>query len=206
MAIGDSYATLAEIRRRVGITTVGDTADDAELTSALAAASRGIELVCGRQFNDGGSASSRLYRPDRPDFVEVADIGSTTDLVIASDTAGDGTYATAWSSSDYQLEPLDGVVGGTPGWPWWRIRAVGSRAFATGSARASLRVTARWGWAAVPVPVHDACLIVATEIFKLKDAAFGVAGFGEYGAIRVRQNPIAMSMLAPYRRDPVLVA
>jgi len=28
----------------------------------------------------------------------------------------------------------------------------------------------------------------------------GVAGFGEYGAIRVRMNPIAIDLLQPYQR------
>jgi hypothetical protein len=39
----------------------------------------------------------------------------------------------------------------------------------------------------------------------LKDAPFGVAGFGEFGAVRVRNNPRAMALLQPYRRLPVLV-
>jgi hypothetical protein len=46
--------------------------------------------------------------------------------------------------------------------------------------------------------VHEACLIVASETVKLRDAPFGVAGYGDYGAIRVRNNPMAMGMLAPY--------
>jgi hypothetical protein len=33
-----------------------------------------------------------------------------------------------------------------------------------------------------------------------------VAGFGAFGAVRVRDNPRAESMLEPYRRYPVLVA
>lgn len=206
MAIGDLYATLVEGRGRVGITDAADTVDDTRLTNALTAASRGIERVCGRQFNDAGSASARLFAPGRCDLAEVHDFSTATGLIVASDTAGDGTYTTAWSAADYQLEPLDGIVDGEPGWPFWVIRAVGTQSFNIWSARASLRVTARWGWAAVPSPVHEACLIVATEIFKLKDAAFGVAGFGEFGAIRVRANPIALGMIAPYRRDQVLVA
>lgn len=206
MGLGDSYATLAEIRSRVGITDAADTADDARLTAALTTASRGIEheTVCGRQFNDAGTASARVYTVDGADLALVDDFSTTTGLVVKTDTAGDGTYATSWASSDYQLEPLNGIVSGMTGWPYWRIRAVGSRRFVP-SARATLQVTARWGWSAVPAPVKEACLIVATEIGKLKDAPFGVAGFGEYGAIRVRQNPIAMGMLAPYRRSPVLV-
>ena len=42
--------------------------------------------------------------------------------------------------------------------------------------------------------------------FKLKDAPFGVAGMAEWGVVRVRANPMAMAMIAPYRLHPVLVA
>jgi len=35
--------------------------------------------------------------------------------------------------------------------------------------------------------------------------AFGVQGYGEYGAVRARANPIAADLLAAYRRFGVLV-
>lgn len=204
MALGDLYATLALLRSRMGITDPADTTDDAKFTAALGCASRGIENVCRRQFNDAGSATARQYATDRGDLVLVDDFHTTTPTV-AIDTAANGSYGTAWSASDYLCEPLDGVVDGVTGWPWWRIRAR-STPFPTSRTWPGVRVTARWGWPAVPAPIGEACLIVAAEIAKLSDAPFGVAGFGEYGAVRVRQNPIAMAMIAPYRRRPVLVA
>jgi hypothetical protein len=78
--------------------------------------------------------------------------------------------------------------------------------FPTSAKRAPLQVTARWGWTAVPAPVADACLILAEEDFKLKDSPFGVGGYGQFGIIRVRDNPMAARMLAPYRRDAVMAA
>jgi hypothetical protein len=119
-------------------------------------------------------------------------------LLVAVDSDGDGVFETTWTAADYELRPLNGIVGGQPGWPYNQIRAVGSKCFPRCSRRAVLQVTARWGWAAVPAPVHEACLIVASETVKLRDAPFGVAGYGDYGAIRVRNNPMAMGMLAPY--------
>jgi len=202
MALGDPYATLAQLKSYTGIS---DTDDDAELTDALTAASRGIESVCRRQFNDAGQASPRVYLPDHVLLAEVDDFHTVTGLVIKTDNSASGTYGTTWATTDYELRPLNGIISGQPGWPWCEIWAVGSHAFPR-TGRATVEVTARWGWATVPAPIKQACLIVAEELFKLKDAPFGVAGFGDMGPLRVRENPMAMKKLAPYVRNPVLVA
>ncbi len=204
MALGDSYALLADLKTRLDI---ADTTDDARLTEALSAASREIETWCDRQFNKATVASARVFRPLTAYTVLVDDFHTTDDLAVASDAADDGTYGTAWTAADYELEPLNGMVSGQSGWPYYRVRAVGSYTFPTCNRRAaSVRVTAQWGWAAVPAAVKEACLVIASELFKLGDAPFGVAGFGEFGPVRVRMNSRAESLLAPYRRHPVLVA
>lgn len=203
MALGALYATLDQLKSYAGI---GDTDDDAELTDALTAASRGIESVCHRQFNDAAAATARVYFPEHPLLAEVDDFHTVTGLVIKTDTSGDGTFDTTWASTDYELRPLNGISAGQPGWPWCEVWAVGTQLFPQTTGRSSVEVTARWGWAAVPAPVKSACLIVAEELFKLKDAPFGVAGFGDMGPLRVRENPMAMKKLAPYIRNPVLVA
>lgn len=208
MALGDSYATLAEIRSRVGITDASATSEDTKLTEALSAASRGIEAMAHRQFNVASSATARLFYPDSYCHTKVYDISTTTDLVIKTDTAGDGTFATTWLTTDYQLEPLDGIVDGQSGWPYWTIRAVGTQRFicAWPGQRAPLQVTATWGWTAVPAPVKEATLILAEEIYSLKNTPFGVGGYGQFGIIRARENPMVLTRLMPYILDPVLVA
>lgn len=203
MALGDSYATLAELRARLGIS---DTTDDARLTNALAAASRGIEHETRRQFNDAGSATARVFAPTSRWDALVDDFSTVTGLVIKTDSGGDGTFATTLSSTDYELWPLNGIQDGESGWPYYWVRAVESRWFNTlNTRRATIQITARWGWAAVPAVIKEATLIVAAEIFKLKDAPFGVAGFGDYGAVRVRQNPMVNAMIKPYSTQLILV-
>jgi hypothetical protein len=205
MALGDPYATLDELKNRLRI-GLSDTTDDSALTSALAVASRAIDKACNRQFNDAGTPSARVFRTNSWYRAEVDDFSTTTGLVIKSDEADDGQFEVTWQAGlDYQLEPLNGVVDGEPGWPYWIICATESNYFNTWARWAQLEVTARWGWAAVPAAIKEATLIVAEETFKLKDAPFGVAGFGEYGAVRVRNNPMAWNLIAPYRRDVVLV-
>lgn len=208
MALGDSYASLAELKTRLAATGSGD---DTALTNALAVASRGIEHVCRRQFNQATSATARVYYPCDACLSEPDDFYTTTGLIVATDGDNDGVYETTWASTDYQREPLNGIVNGESGWPTYRLRAVASRYFPAryGSytpRRAPLQVTAQWGWSAVPAGVKEACLTVAEETFKLKDAPYGVIGMSEWGAIRVRANPMAMMMIGPYCRDLVLVA
>jgi hypothetical protein len=48
--------------------------------------------------------------------------------------------------------------------------------------------------------------MLAEETFKMKDAPFGVAGFSDFGAVRVRDNPKVMSLLNRYIRTPILTA
>lgn len=201
MALGDPYITLLELKGRLGIE---DADDDDRLTDALESASRGIEFCTHRQFNDAGSATARLFYPRSWRMAEVDDFHTTTP-VIQIDTGGTGSFGSAWSAADYELQPLNGVVNGQPGWPYWKIKAV-QQYFPECSRRASLQVTARWGWAAVPEPVKEGCRILAEEIFKLKDLPFGAGGYGEYGRIRARENPNVWLRIAPYVRDAVLVA
>lgn len=204
MALSDPYATLAELKKYAGGIT--HTNDDAALTDALESASRGIELVCRRVFNKVDAPTARVYYPEHDCLVEPHDFHTTAGLIVRTDTTGDGVFDTTWDESNYELRPLNGIVSGQTGWPYNEIWADGSRLFPARARRASVEVTASWGWAAVPKPVKTACLIVAEEIFKLKDAPFGVAGFGEYGQLRVRENPIAMKKLLPYVRNPILVS
>jgi hypothetical protein len=199
--MGDPYATLTQLKSYLKIT---DADDDAELNDALESASREIEDYCHRQFNDAGAASARVYHPDSDCLVVVDDFHTTTGLIVKTDEGDDGTYETTWTSTDYQAQPLNGVVNGVPGWPYWEIGSVTTQVFPVWR-RPSVQVTARWGWTAVPNPVHQACLIIAAETFKLKDAPFGVAGFGEFGAVRVRDNPMAERKLKRYERDGWLV-
>lgn len=202
MALGDSYATLTELRSRLGIS---DAQDDDRLTNALKSASLGINRECKRQFNDSGTTSTRVYKPLSSGWVDVDDFSTTTGLVIKSDDTNSGSYTTTWTSSDYELYPLNGIQDGEPGFPYWQIRSTGNRQFNNCNARTSVQVTARWGWSAVPAVIKEATLIVAAEVFKLKDAPFGVAGFGDYGAVRVRQNPMVTAMIRPYASELILV-
>jgi len=201
VALGDPYAQLYELKNRLGIT---DNVHDDDLTEKLAGASREVEDHTSRQFNDAGEVSARVYVPTSRCLAEVDDFHTIAGLIIETDESDTGSYDLTWATTDYQLEPLNGIVDGQIGWPFYDIKAVASKYFPFGR-RAGLRVTAQWGWASVPDPVKDATLILAAESFKLREAPFGVAGFGEFGVVRVRDMPLVGRKLRKYVREPVLV-
>ena len=206
MALGDPYCTLAQLKDRLGI-GVSDTVDDLTLNDALDGASRGIEAECHRQFNDAGTESSRVFSPISSGIVRVDDFQSSAGLTIATDPGADGGFEITWAAAGYQLHPLNGVVNGQTGWPYSKIRVT----LATGlyfpcTGRASVQVTARWGWAAVPKPIKIATLILAEDLSKLKDLPFGSGGYGEWGRIKARENPNVLLRIAPYIRSMIQVA
>jgi hypothetical protein len=199
------YATLAELQAYL---PSGTSDLVTQLSDSLATASRSIDKATGRRFWADTAATSRLFypNPDRWSRTLVDDFYTTTGLVVEVDASGDGVFETTYTSADYELSPLNGVVDGEDGWPYYRIRPV-NWAWVCNPLRASLRVTAKWGWTAVPAAVKTACVILATEALKLaREAPFGVAGFGVDGLVRVRENPRVRDMLAPYTRSPVNLA
>lgn len=207
MALGDAYATIDELKSRLSID--GSISDyDEELNEALRTSSEEIERFCSRQFNQAEAATARVYVPYRSWGIEVDDFHTTNGLVVETDVDGDGVFETTWAATDYELFPLNGVQSGQAGWPFWEIRALGTREFPrayVGERRARVRVTADWGWAQVPAPVKHACLLLAAKNFQMKDAPLGVAGMSDFGVVRVQDDRLAQSKLRPYVRNKIMV-
>jgi len=207
----DRLVTEDDLKEILGIS---DTVDDNRLTLAADAATQIVQAYCDRHFVQQATATARVFTALDPWMLEVDDISTTTGLVIKTDEDGDGVFETTWATSDYQLEPLNGKQIGQ-NWPYTRIRAIDAREWPLEYGQAVVQVTARWGWANpddaadyLPHPVEQAAQIQATSIFKSVDAPLGIAGFGDIGIMRLRQaiHPVAAALLAPYRRDAVLVA
>ena len=205
-SLGKLYATVDALKSRLGNITT--TTNDTELHGACFAASRWVEQYCGRLFYRSASATVRTFQPTDSYCVQLPvfnDIVSVS--ALATDTAGSGTFGTSWAAADYQLWPAN--TAGPETQPYTEIRAVGGQTFPYPYHRArinTVQVTGVFGWPAVPRSVREAALIKAEELFKLKEAPFGVAGGDDFGLIRIRESGPATSLLGPYRRWPVLVA
>ncbi len=192
--MGD-YVALSELKSALGITS---STDDAFLTLAIGAAETAINDLCGRKFTADGSASARTYRA-QPYICVSDDISTLTGLVVKTDTNGDGTFDQTWASSDYQVEPLNNLVKGRS---VNNLRAVGDYLFPVyGDGLASVEVTANWGWPAVPDPIEQATLMMASRLYGRKASPMGVIGVGDFGPVRIsRSDPDVAHMLMDYRR------
>lgn len=195
--VGDDYATLAELKARLGVT---DTNEDTPLQSALTAASRAVEDHCGRVFTTTGTPVARVYWPTDDTCQRVDDILTLSGLVVKTDEDDDGVYETTWTlTTDYVAAPHNAL---TDGKPVTRLSAVGSRCFPVGTLRPTVEVTAVYGWAAVPEPVKHATLLLAARLFRRKDTPEGVAGGNDFGVVRISrwEDPDVVMRLAPLRR------
>jgi len=199
-----AYTTVGDLRARLGI---GDGADDAHLTAALAAAERSVDEACGMRFSADGAATARAFRVVDRWLLDLGPhtIATTTDLVVKVDDNDDGSFGTTLAAGRFQLEPIGGYTSSGLAGGYTALRAV-LEGFPTSRwSRPTVEITARWGWPEVPAPIIDATLLLAAEIWKSKDTPFGVAGFDQFGAVRVRANPLIAERIAQFRRAGAVV-
>lgn len=190
------YCPPEELKSRSGIT---DDLDDAEILGACEATARWIDNYTSRFFYR--TAATRTFAADAIDCCFIDDLVSVTSL--KTDDDADGIYETTWTTSDYLLWPANPSSGGETR-PYTQIRAVGDYSFPTGAVSLArpdrVQIVGVWGWPSVPDPVRNAAAIMEADMLKLGDMRFGVAGYGDYGPVRARANPIVISLLDPYRR------
>ena len=193
-----AYCTTTDVRASLG--DERSTLDEIMLDRVINTSSRAIDDHCDRRFWQDAASAVRVYRVGDCRSARVDDISTTVGLVVKTDTNLDGTWATTWAATDFQLEPLNANLDDALPHAWWRIVAIGGNTFPVHDRRPTLQVTARFGWSAIPDPVHQACVIHAVSLFKRKDAPFGVAGFGDFGAVRIRRDPDVVALLEPFVR------
>jgi hypothetical protein len=196
MAITNGYATLAQVKAGLRIT---DNVDDSLLEMAVESASRAMDSYCNRVFYSTGTAVVRYYSPRDSYLCDIDDLVSLTSIYTNSDES-QSSYNIAWTSEDYQLEPLNGLADSQPT-PYTRIRAIGNYLFQTLNGEASVKVTGVFGYSAVPIAVTQATVIQASRIYKRLDSPLGIIS-GELGSMRVgtRLDPDVAQLVDGFRK------
>lgn len=207
-ALGHLYCTVEALKSRTGI-PLTDTVDDFELHSACFTASRWLDEYCERHFFRTATGTVRTFEPCDLYWLKLPEYNDLVSVsAFATDSSGDGVYETSWAASDYQLHPVNPSAAPEQR-PYTKVKAI-ARTFPLlyqNLARTDLvQITGVWGWPAVPYGIREAAKVLAAELFKLKDAPFGVAGFGELGLIRIRENPKVAALAGRYQRNPWLAA
>jgi hypothetical protein len=195
LAITNGYCTLNELKASLRI-PVSDTIDDDLLELAVEAASRDIDQASERIFYS--LSDTRIFIPRDSSNTAIDDLVSVTS--IKTSTSADGAFDVTWTSSDYQLMPLNGVAGGMTV-PYDLIYAVGDYSFPQSGQEATVEVVGTWGFSSVPTAIKQATVLLSARIFKRNDSPGGVMGFGDLGVIRVgRMDPDIDKLIQPYRK------
>jgi hypothetical protein len=187
MALTNAYVTLEDVKTRLGGAAVDG--GDPQLEQAITSACRAIDVHCGQFFYDAGSATARTFRPGNRYRLMVPPFSTTTGLAVKTDTGDDGTFATTWASTDYELDYFaDDSTN-----PYDTVAAVGSYVFPISNRRLRcVQVTARWGWTAPPQNVIEAARILSVDLWKRKDTPFGIAtGSIDFGGLRIGRDTMA---------------
>jgi hypothetical protein len=193
MAISNGYATLSEVKASLRLT---DTIDDALLETAIESASRMIDGFTARTFSNAGTAVRNFAATDEINLI--IDDAITVTQVASTDEVG-GTY-TIWKPTDFQLEPINSRSDGLY-MPFTSIRAVNDYLWPVVDQQALVRITATWGFPAVPIAIKQATVIQSSRLYKRLDSPLGVAGFGDMGAIRVGRylDPDVEQLVMPFK-------
>jgi hypothetical protein len=114
---------------------------------------------------------------DRTPRLLVDEIGADDGLVVE---VGSGSTWTAVDEADLEQWPLNALA------QWQPVEALArlDTSWPDGP-RQRVRITARWGWPAVPDEVIEATLLLAARLYKRKSSPDGTAGVGEWGPVRV---------------------
>jgi hypothetical protein len=195
VAITQGYASLADVKAALRIPS-SDTLDDALLETAIESASRMIDSYTARTFSNAGTAVRNFAATDELNLIIDDAISVTT--VQSTDEVG-STYTT-WKATDFQLEPLNSRSDGLY-MPYTGIRAVNDYTWPVVDQQALCRITAVWGWAAVPTAIKQATIIQSSRLFKRLDSPLGVLGMGDLGQIRVSRylDPDVEQLAMPFR-------
>lgn len=219
------YSGKEELKSRLNIT---DDNSDYEIQLAIQAVTNWINTYCGRHFYQLTETRtyqpSNIWELKIDDVVPTYDV--TSAMQVNLDYEGTGTYSTQWgppapplgtglnytlklgSPGNYednfnvnaagtprpytQLQVLMGEPGSNSAfggwlpfiWPYTMLNRV--------------QIITTWGWPVIPPSVQQASMLLCADLFKSKDAPWGIAGTAETGLMRVQSNPWAVELLHDY--------
>ena len=186
MAITNGYTDLATFYQRFYTLqgTEESNESDTALESVIEGVSRAIDHICNRRFY---VASETRYYTAR-DYRQVFTDDFTGITALKTDDDDDATYENTWTTSDYHTMPINAALDGEP-YTWLRITSNGSYTFPKNIKGISLQAT--FGYSATtPAVVAEACLLGSAQVFKRKDAVYGVAGTNALGLLQVIEGEL----------------
>ena len=192
-----SYCTIGDLKAADHL-NITDTTCDLILTDVADAVSRWIDMYCGREFYT--TTETRYFTSWYNDLCFIDDISTTTGLAILTDASGDGVYEDTWTTSDYYLRPYNP----RSGQPYYAIETRIGGNFIFPLVPHGVKITATWGFTAVPEQVKQACILQSERLFKRFATPLGSSGMSALGEVRL-SIPAAdgdvIALLKPYVRN-----
>ena len=182
------YLSVDELKNYGFSTTVGDRLDYA---GGIEAAEQQIDIMCQRRFELADTATARVYRPTP---------GSTHlwlhDFTTLTSIVEDGV--TLVENTDFVLEPLNGKTAAGEPRPYDRAVKV-TGAWYTDGPKATVTVTATWGWATIPSGAKEACKILAKAFLDGRDIKSGIVALADTGGVSEREAKAVRDFVRDYR-------
>lgn len=158
-----------------------ETSYDTDLIiAAIDAATDWLDMACGRRFAVAGAGSARTYVPTFGSGRLMIDDCTTVTALTENGTA-------LAENTDYVLRPLNNLAASGETVPY-DVALRLDKPWYTNGHRATISVTATWGWAAIPTMIVEACKILTKEFLEQRDVRHGLVGFSEAGGIRATDN------------------
>lgn len=202
MAWQPDYCTVDEL---ADVVRINDTADDVQMALAISAASRAIDgpSGAGRQFGLCDAPEARYYtaRWDHDRWViEMDDLMVTAGVLMAVDLYAKGQYNEDVDVVYTGLRPANARAKNRP---YTRLTVLPTSPVQVTDFPDAIRLTAQWGWSAVPPTIKQATILQASRFLSRRDAPFGVAGSPEAGSemrLLAKLDPDVQVAISPYRR------
>ncbi|HEY1700862.1 MAG TPA: head-tail connector protein [Trebonia sp.] len=216
------YTGREELKSRLNIT---DSNSDYEIQIAIQAVTNWINNYCGRHFYQLAETRTyvptNIWELPVDDLVSTPAVAAATQVNLDYD--GDGIYEVAWGNPAPPIgNGLNYVLKlGTPGGyednynvnsagvprPYTQLQALMSGQGQNPAGGGWLpfiwpythlnrvQVVGTWGWPVIPPSVQQASMLLCTDVFKSKDAPWGIAGTAETGLMRVTSSPWVVELL-----------
>jgi hypothetical protein len=166
MTITHGYCTLDDVKSPsvLGFAT-SDTYVDDMLESVIESTSRLIDDECHRFFYSDSDPVTFYYTAQQPTKIFVNDICSPdSDVVVEIDLNGNGVIDTTFDASNFLLSPYNAILLSVP-YTCIEIAQTATYSLPV-NVRKGVKVTARFGWSAVPKEIKTATIMQANRTYK----------------------------------------
>ena len=200
------YTTLADVRLAARIPTGGQAREwragapaDVQLKATIVAAERAVDVFCGRRFDPPPPDASPRDFPvrtwvDTSAYADGAPVSVPTDGYVYEPGSTSAAWLPGGSGAELAVAQQDWAPSqlGDDSEPSYGVL---SRVFASAG---TLRLTARWGWPAVPAQVREASKLLAVRLLHRETSPLGVTVTDAGGVYVARTDHDVRMLLQPW--------